>query len=312
MSRPIALGYSSHDLLVHDGDHDLIEGTWAFVDQGLASGGHVLVHSTAERVALLRKALGTHPRLEYGLDSDLYQSPMSTLFAYQRKLAENPEPMELWATGTVPMGENPSGHAAWARYESAVNEVLSPYAFHGLCTYDLRALPPETIAAARATHPFVSTGAHRTASPEYQQPAAFLTNPAAGVPGPPDSPPTVSTTLHSHQDLRSARHLVAQSAVASSAVARHRIDAFVQAVNETLVNALQHGGATVQLKAWAETSRLTCLVADNGPGIADPMTGYAYPVPAGPRGLWVARQLCEDLFISNERRAGCSVLLTTA
>jgi hypothetical protein len=144
--RPIALGSSSHDLLVHDGDHDLIEGTWAFVDQGLASGGHVLVHSTAERVALLRKALGTHPRLEYGLDSDLYQSPMSTLFAYQRKLAENPEPMELWATGTVPMVENPSGHAAWARYESAVNEVLSPYAFHGLCTYDLRALPPERIA----------------------------------------------------------------------------------------------------------------------------------------------------------------------
>jgi anti-sigma regulatory factor (Ser/Thr protein kinase) len=310
--RPIATGSYSHDLLVHDGDHDLVEGTRAFVDQGLASGGHVLVHSAPERVAMLRTVLGTHPRLEYGLDSDLYLTPMSTLFAYQRKLAESPASTEFWVTGTVPLGENPAGHAAWARYESAVNEVLSPYAFHGLCTYDLRALPPETIAAARATHPCVSTGAHRTASPEYQHPADFLTNPAAGVPGPPDSAPTLSATLRSEQDLRSARHLVAQSAVASSAVARHVIDAFVQAVNEALVNALQHGGATVHLKAWAETSRLTCLVTDAGSGIADPLSGYAYPEAVGPRGLWVARQLCEGLFISNESPAGCRVLLTTA
>ena len=205
---PIRSDRFSHDLLVHDGDDDLLAGTRAFVEQGLSSGGQVIVHSTRERVAMLREALDPHPRLEFGLDEDLYQSPTSTLFAYQRAMAESPEPIELWATGTVPLGEDPATHPAWARYESVVNAVLGPYAFHGLCTYDARVLPPDTIAAARATHPCVSTRGHRTDSPEYQDPAEFLANPLAGVPDPPDSPPLVTASLESAQDLRGVRLLV--------------------------------------------------------------------------------------------------------
>ena len=78
---PIRSDRFSHDLLVHDGDDDLLAGTRAFVEQGLSSGGQVIVHSTRERVAMLRDALEPHPRLEFGLDEDLYQSPTSTLFA---------------------------------------------------------------------------------------------------------------------------------------------------------------------------------------------------------------------------------------
>lgn len=307
----IPRGRYSHDLLVHDGEDDLLEGTRAFVEQGLASGGHVIVHSTKERVDLLREALEPHPRLEYGLDDDLYQSPTSTLFAYQRKLAESAEPIELWATGTVPLGEDPAGHPAWARYESAVNRVLSPYAFHGLCTYDARTLPPETIAAARRTHPSVSHDGRRTASPEYQDPADFLANPLAGVPRPPESTPVAVATLRSGEDVASARHLVRRHAVSSSAVARDIVDAFVGAVHEALVNGLEHAGTRVRLAMWTETSTLTCLVTDTGPGIPDLLSGYSYPEATGPRGLWVARQLCEGLYLSNHPGAGCSVLLTT-
>src|SRR4051812_34871068 len=69
---PIAAGRYSHDLLLHDCDDDLVASTRAFVELGLASGGQVLVHSSQERVAMLREALGSHPRLDYGLDRDLY------------------------------------------------------------------------------------------------------------------------------------------------------------------------------------------------------------------------------------------------
>jgi anti-sigma regulatory factor (Ser/Thr protein kinase) len=299
----------SHDLLLHESDEELIEGTRAFVEQALDSGGHVIVHSSPSRVAMLERALGYPARLEYGLDQDLYASPTKTLFAYQRKLAQSAEPLELWATGTVPLGANVKGHAAWRRYESLVNEVLSSYAFHGLCTYDMRSLPASTIAAARATHPCVSTGSGRTPSLEYQIPADFLNDPLAGVPTAPMRLPAMSMTLVGFQHLKHARHLVRESGVSSSALSRQTIESFVTAVNEVLVNSLAHTRRPVELALWVEPTRLVGRVVDDGPGMPDPLSGYRYPKPHGPKGLWVARQLCSDIFVSNLRGGGCSVLL---
>lgn len=307
---PITSGSYSHDLLLHDCDDMLVEGIRSFVEQGLESGGQVLVHSSEPRVAMLRDALGEHPRLTYGLDDDLYLSPSSTLFAYQRTLAESPEPVDLWATGTVPLGEDVDGHPAWARYESLVNEVLGSYAFHGLCTYDTSRLPESTIAAARTTHPCLGTGAHRAASPEYQDPVDFLTNPLAGVPDPPSAPPVFTRTFSSLLDLQRARYLVRHGARLGDVPPETTLD-FVSAVNEVIVNGLMHGAAPVRLTMWVEPSKLVCQVTDSGPGIVDPLAGYRYPDPCGPRGLWVARQMCENLFVSNHPDGGCSVLLST-
>lgn len=310
--EPIPQGCFTHDLLLHDNDDELIRGTRAFVEQGLEAGDHVLVHSSGERVELLQSVLGMHPRLEYGRDEDLYVSPLSTLFAYQRKLAEEPLPTDLWVTGTVPFGLDASDHPAWNRYESLVNEALGSYAFHALCTYDTQALPESTIAAAKATHPCVGTGVERAPTPEYQDPTDFLHNPLAAVPDPPELRPTVAMTLHRLEHLAHARELVRRSAVSSSAVARDSIDGFVTAMNEVLVNALQHGATPVRLVLWVEPAKLTCQVVDSGPGAAGTLAGYRYPEPDGAKGLWVARQLCEDLFVSNHPHGGCSVLLLSA
>jgi anti-sigma regulatory factor (Ser/Thr protein kinase) len=231
------------------------------------------------------------------------------LFAYQRRLAEDPTPADFWVTGTVPFGRDAGAHPAWARYESMVNEALGPYAFHALCTYDTRSLPESTIAAAKATHPCLSTGVHRAASPEYQHPADFLADPLAGVPAPPDLRPAMAMTLQRLDHLTHARDLVRRSALSSSAVARESIDDFVTAVNEVLVNALQHGVAPVRLVLWVEPARLTCQVIDDGPGIGNTLAGFRYPDSDGAKGLWVARQLCDDIFVSALPGRGCSVLL---
>ncbi len=311
-STSIAAGEYSHDLLLHEGeDAWLVQGTRAFVEQGLESGGHVLVHSSEERVALLQRALGSHPRLEYGLDQDLYLTPTRTLFAYQRKLEESRRPIDLWATGTVPLGADDGGHAAWARYESLVNEVLGPYSFHGLCTYDVSALPASTIDAAKASHPHITAPEERVESPTYLSPTEFRSHPLAAVPETPASPPTLMTILDSRHDLSGARRLL-RDVISSSRLFGGVVDDFVAAVNEVLSNGLEHGLSSVQLEVWVERRRLTCQVTDDGPGGLDPIAGFAYPYGQEQQGLWVARQLCEDIFVSDRPEGGTRVLLVAS
>lgn len=301
----------SHDLLVHHNDDELIHGTRAFVEQGLASGGTVLVHGTRQRVAMMHDVLGTHPRLEYGLDEDLYQAPTRTLFSYQRELAQNPEPVEVWSTGTVPFGRDPGTQSGWARYESAVNEALSAYPFHGLCTYDTRTLPASVIAASKATHPTVSTGQTSSLNTHYRDPDAFFGHPLAHGPEPPDRPPSMAITLTDSADLAPARHLIKASARVSSALPLQAVEEFLIAVNEVMTNGLAHGAPPVHLAQWAEPTTLTCKVVDSGPGTLPPLTGYRRPNRSGPAGLWSARQLVDDLVITNNtHQGGTSVLLT--
>src|SRR6478672_2312870 len=307
----ITLGSYSHDLLLHDNAEVLVDGTIAFVQEGLASGGQVLVHSTEERVALLRGALGSHARLTYGLDRDLYQSPSTTLFAYQRIFEERTDATDVWVTGTVPHGEDQESHAAWARYESLVNEALGDYAFHALCTYDTQMLTPDVIAASRATHPHVGVGAHREVSHAYEEPADFLTDELAAVPTAPASEPTVTADVYSPHDLHIARRLLRRNTEPSD-VSPDIADDLVTAAHEILVNGLEHGVPPARLELWVGPSKLTCRVTDRGRGIRDRLAGYRHPNRGGSMGLWAARQLCENIFVSNLTRGGCSVLLSTA
>ena len=299
----------SHGLLVHDSDDELVEGTRAFVERGLASGGQVLVHGTTDRVAFLRELLREHPRLEYGFDEELYQAPTRTLFAYQRRLAEMSAGSDFWVTGTVPVGRDAAERAAWARYESAVNEVLSSYPFRALCTYDTRTSPASVIAGARATHPTIGGDRTRQDNSEYVDPAAFLADPLARVPELPSVPPSLVTTVTSVEHLAEVRYLMKATARVSSALPMRAVEEFLTAVNEVAANGLVHGAPPVQLTVWADLTTLTCQVADSGSRELDPLTGYHYPDGWGPMGMWVARQLVDDLFISNRSEGGCNVLL---
>lgn len=307
--RVMHSGYS-HALLVHDDDDQLVEGTRAFVERGLASGGHVLVHGTRARVGLMREVLETDPRLEYGFDEELYLEPTTTLFAYQRKLAESQqEQREFWVTGTVPLGNDAAARAAWARYESAVNEALSSYPFHALCTYDTRTNPAPVIEAARATHPTVSIDPTSSTSLKYVDPATFLTDPMAQVPGPPAWPPSSSTTVSHVDHLAGARHDLEASARESSAVPEQSIHTFLVAVNEVVANGLVHGTPPVRITLWADVGTLTCMVEDSGTWILDSLAGFRHPDESSSLGLWVARQLVDDMFIGSPPERGCRVLL---
>lgn len=304
-------GRLTHDVLIHDDDDELVEATRAFVERGLSSGGQVLVHGSEQRVGSLRTVLGGHPRLDYGLDRDLYLTPMRTLFGYQR-IAEESAANAMWVTGTVPFGSDETGHPAWFRYESLLNEVLAEYPFHALCTYDTRDLPTATVAAARATHPCIGNGNTRAANPAYVPPSGFLTDPRAASPRPPTSASDASLVLHHPGDLQSARRLITSVAEPAGALDRTCIDALVGAAHEALTNGLEHGRPPVTLNVWVDVATVTCLILDDGPGTANPLAGYRRPdVARGDgQGLWLARQLCDELILRNGERGGCAVLLT--
>ena len=99
----------------------------------------------------------------------------------------------MWVTGTVPLGDDPAGHAAWTRYESLVNEVLAPYAFPRLV--HLRHARAAGVDHRRhegsPPRAELGTGDRSRSSAEYLEPAAFLTDPLAGVPDPTAAPPSV-------------------------------------------------------------------------------------------------------------------------
>lgn len=300
----------SHDLLVHDDDGQLIAGTRAFVAEGLRAGGHVLVHTTRDRLPMLREAVGEHPQVEYAYDEDLYVDPMRTLFAYQRGLAQGPQPARMWVTGTVPLVADAAARASWARYECLVNEALGAFDLHALCTYDSRTVPESTLAAARATHPTRAAGtpAMRTPSADFVEPVDFLDHPLAGIPDRPAAPPTLTMEVTHRDGLARTRHLLAAEARRASALSGTAIADLVTAVNELVTNGLVHGRPPVRVALWAVPAALTCEVTDAGAGL-DPMTGFRHPPAAGSRGLWMARQLVEDLFVGKAPDGGTAVLV---
>jgi anti-sigma regulatory factor (Ser/Thr protein kinase) len=298
-----------HGLLVHDTDEELIDGTRAFVTRGLESGGEVLVVGPRARDRMMREALGSHPRLEYGLEEERYQAPMRTLFAYQRQLAEMSEPTQVWVTGTVPLGYDFAEQAAWLRYEAAVDEALSAYPFVAMCTYDTRMCPDSAITAALATHRTVNVDLTDRGNPRYVGPVAFLADPLAHEPKAPAAAPSTTMTIGSMHQLPDARGLIKAEAYGSS-LSLPIIERLHLAVHEVTTNALLHGRPPVRLSLWTGAASVTCLVEDSGPGNLDPLTGYRYAVGSNRMGLWAARQLVDNLVIGTAASGGCSVLLT--
>lgn len=299
-----------HSVMVHDTDEELIAVTEAFVARGLASGADVLVHSSDDRVELVRGVLGSPPGLEYGLDDDLYDAPAATLFGYQRALAERSADRSLWVIGTVPLGRDATEQAAWHRYESVVDAALGAYPFVALCTYDTRTRPPWVIAAARATHRTLDVDLTERSNPQYVEPTTFLSGPLARRPAAPAARPAGATVLHDLSQLSSARDLVKEGADRHGALSSATIEQLRVAVNEVVTNGLVHGRPPVRVTLWAEVGSLTCLVEDSGPGLLDVMTGYRRPEGATSLGIWAARQLVDDLQIGRSPSGGCSVLLT--
>jgi anti-sigma regulatory factor (Ser/Thr protein kinase) len=117
--------------------------------------------------------------------------------------------------------------------------------------------------------------------------------------GEPPVPPLM-TGAFGYADLAATRRAVARHAAAAGLAGR-RLEDFVLAVNEILTNAIRHADGGGRLRLWCVDGRLLCEVTDTGHGIpADLIDVEPPPVTLAPggRGLWIARQLCDELTVA--------------
>jgi anti-sigma regulatory factor (Ser/Thr protein kinase) len=110
-------------------------------------------------------------------------------------------------------------------------------------------------------------------------------------------------------DLAALRAAIERTLTAEG-LPRHAVQGFVLAVSEIAANAMLHGTAPVRVRLWAGGGRALCAVRDEG-RCYSPYSGYVpttRAVGTGGMGLWLARQLTDDLTVDGGDGA-CTVRL---
>jgi anti-sigma regulatory factor (Ser/Thr protein kinase) len=105
---------------------------------------------------------------------------------------------------------------------------------------------------------------------------------------------SASIEVNGANDLVHARPLMAE--VARRAGLEHdRVDQLTVALSEIATNAILHGGGRAQVSILGDRASVIVDVRDQGPGIlAEPALARTHPAQLNGRGLWLARQLCDD------------------
>ncbi len=109
---------------------------------------------------------------------------------------------------------------------------------------------------------------------------------------------------------RTVQHLAVAAGMAPSATV-----ALIGAVSEVVTNAHDHGKGPVVLRAWVEPTQIVVTIVDCGSGPADPRAGsrpVERPPGQGGLGLWLARQLCDDLVFGQGPNGGFTVRMSSA
>ncbi|NUR92202.1 MAG: ATP-binding protein [Nonomuraea sp.] len=100
--------------------------------------------------------------------------------------------------------------------------------------------------------------------------------------------------------LSGARHAISSRA-RQQGLTGERLGDFLVAVNECVVNAVEHGGGHGSIRMWRSDGELLCEVRDTGPGIPARLLERRHlPSSAAPggRGIWLMRRLADEVRFS--------------
>jgi len=112
-------------------------------------------------------------------------------------------------------------------------------------------------------------------------------------------------------DLAAVRHQVIEAADRAG-LPLDVVTRFTLAVNEVVTNAVVHGGGFASVTVTGDRQRVVVEVRDHGNGIPEGVTtDLPPPEQTHGRGLWLARQLCDDLTIHSDG-GGTLVRLSTS
>jgi len=318
-----AAGSGRHRALIAASDAELVDGTVAFVSAGLDADEPVVVACTDPMLELLQKALADRPQVVWADWADVYGNGPAAAITAVRRLGERYRGAGGAAVRVVlePFaGPDPDTWREWQRYDAVLDHQLVEADVPGadpllvLCLVDTRRVPQPLVDAARATHPLLQVDGHEQVNPDHVDAEHYLVS----LPVPPEPLESTEPLVHadSVRDLRGLRRDLAVRAGDASLPPGSGpvLEDFLLAVDEMTTNALRHGRPPVDLRLWADGSRLVCTVTDHGSGLQDPFIGYGPAhgddLSLGGMGLWLARQLCDhvDITVTDD---GVRVRLTT-
>lgn len=284
-----------HEALFYRGSEGFLQGTLPFLVEALQAHEPVLVAVGEHRAGRLRRALGRDAERVRFLAPQVLENPARAIPALREFVAEHAlEGRAVRGICEVAwLGRSEEELEECERHEQLLAEAFA----HGpgwrlLCPYDLDALDPATLAAARRAH-----DATRLAEGGERADARPAPNGASGpfagsLPSRPQEREELSFTSGG---LGAVRSLVAQQATHAGLTEPSRED-LVLAVNELVTNSVQYGGGGGTLSIWREPGTLVCDVRDRG-FVEDPLAGRVSPPvdQYGGRGLWLVNQLCDLL-----------------
>lgn len=287
------MGAFEHEAMFYEGDDGFVKHCAAFVREGVRIGEPCLVAVLPYKIDLLREELGSDAEQVLFREMDDVGRNPARIIPMWREFAEH------WLQpGARVRG---IGEPIWAsrsseeliesqRHEELINLAFPDVAGTIMCPYDVAALAPDVLDAARRSHPFTrdGTGA-RTASErfagvdEIARPFDHPLPPAVGA---------VSMRIDGTR-LPELRAFIADRSAGLGLDAR-RIDDLVLAVNEVATNTVRHGDGRGELQIWSREGAVICDVRDGGV-IADPLVGRHRSVEARESGLglWIVHQLCD-------------------
>ncbi len=289
-----------HDALYYGSDEELLAVAVPFLRAGLAAGERAVLICTDRDAALLAAALGGDPRVITRLPrAEIFRRAPTAIAAFQRlmerEVAAGTTRVRL--VGEVDFGGHPVRWTEWSRFEAVCNEALGPYPLWSVCMYDSRRLPADVLAAGEQTHPNLRTAIGRAASDRYLPPVDFLRRSTPAHPDPIEAG-APALAVEAPTDLVALRAGLLATLTAAGVGERAAQD-LVFAASEVTTNALRHGRPPVCVRAWSNGDHTVCTVTDAGPGFDDPLAGY---LPAhggdlsrGGMGIWLARQLCDQV-----------------
>lgn len=298
-----------HEALFYAGDDEFVDGSRAFLEDGLERDEPALVMVGRRKLELLKRALGPRASDVQFADMEVVgRNPARIIPAWGRFVADQ-------ARLGAGRGMRGIGEPIWAGrdaaelsecqlHESLINlAFMAADSFRLVCPYDTDTLPQDVLEEACRSHPIVSNGGlggePSAAYPGIERVASAFRDP---LPPPPADADEMVVGLRS---LHDARELVRRHALAAGLA--ERADDFVLAVNEVLSNSIHHAQDDGLLRVWEEPAGLVCEVRDSG-HILHPLIGREEPAEGqvGGHGMWLVNLVC-DLVQIRSSAAGSTV-----
>jgi anti-sigma regulatory factor (Ser/Thr protein kinase) len=283
-----------HEALFYAGRDEFLDGTLAFVREGLAADEPTLVVVDPEKISALQAELAGDAALVLFADmAEVGMNPARIIPAWRdfvdghgaggRAVRGIGEP--IWP------GRSAAELVECQRHESLLNLAFAGApAFRLLCPYDSDALPEDVLQEAFRSHHVLVDGPKRYPSGGYRGLEAIAAPFGEPLPEPPASAHEVEFESETLGATRQLVHLLA-TAVGLSTSKLHDL---VLAVNEVTTNSVRHGGGRGLLRIWQDADSLVCEVQDGG-RIDRPLLGRERPrsEQEGGRGHWLANQVCD-------------------